>query len=65
MVREQAHDAAVHRRLVRLHVGADAPGVILDLAHRRVEGVADRDVDVLVRVVLPALAADGDLAPRR
>jgi hypothetical protein len=47
---------------VGLHVAPLAADVILDLARGSVEGVANGNVDVLVRVVLLRLAAHDELA---
>jgi hypothetical protein len=42
----------VQRRLMRLSLAAALAYVVLEPTHRGVEGIADRDVDVFVGVVL-------------
>jgi hypothetical protein len=53
---------ALARHHVGLHVSPLAADVIFDLARGSVEGVANGNVDVLVRVVLSRLAAHDELA---
>jgi hypothetical protein len=38
--------------------------VVLQLSHASIEGIADRDVHVLVRVISYALATDDELGAR-
>ena len=65
---------AVPRHLVRLHLAAALAHAVFELAHRSIEGVADADLDVLVRVVarsgmrhrqLPAGRVDLDPDPEQ
>lgn len=60
---ERAH-LAVAGLLVRLDLALLVAGQVLELALHRVEGVADRDVDVGVGVVLVGLAAGDQLVAR-
>jgi hypothetical protein len=62
---EPRHAALEPRCLVGLHVAAKLLGMGLQAALGGVEGVAHRDVDVLVGMVHRPLVADHDLAPRR
>ena len=58
---EQARHLAVRRHRVGLDLAADLARVVFELARRRVEGVADGHVDVLVGVVPGAGVVDHDL----
>jgi hypothetical protein len=55
----------VQRRFVSLHGAAALAGMILELARRRIEGVAHRDVNVLMRVIFRRFAVDHELAAAR
>ena len=50
---------------VRLHVAARNAEVFVKLAARRLEGVAHRDMGILMRVILPWLTPHHDGAPRQ
>jgi hypothetical protein len=51
---EQAHHLAMRRDFMGLDLVAPNAGVVLELAARRVEGIADRHVNVAVRRVFAA-----------
>ena len=61
LVGEQARHLAVGRHLVGLDLAADLARMVLEAPRRRVEGVADRHVDILVGVVLGPRVVDHDL----
>ena len=63
-LRVESDDATLGGWLVCLDAAAHLARVVFDLALRRVEGVADRDIDVLVRVVRGRLATHDELAAR-
>src|SRR5712691_8446323 len=61
-VGQQARDPAVIGNRVRLRLAAAPPHMVFQEAARRVKGVADRNIRILVRVVRAGLAPDDDLA---
>ncbi len=60
---KQLDDFAVIHGFVGLGLAAGASKMVLELAAHGIEGVADRDVGVLVRVVLGWITFDDDLTP--
>src|SRR5215471_11713738 len=58
---EQAGDPPVLGNRVQLHLAAPLANMIFEHPAGGVEGVADRDVDILMRLVRRRIAADGDL----
>src|SRR5665213_98184 len=61
---EKTGYAPVVRRLMGLDVASHGAGVVLELAARRVEGIADGDENVLMRMVFGRIALDDDLSSR-
>ena len=61
VVRVQLDDGAMRRGLVILDLAADLARVILELPVGGIEGIANRDIHVLVGMVLAGCAADHDL----
>ena len=49
---------------MRLDVAAHLPGLILEPPHGGVEGIADRDIDILMRVVDGLRPIDHHVLPR-
>src|SRR5512135_1181007 len=60
-LREEPGDAGVGGRLVGLDPPPPAAGIVLQLAPRLVERVANRDVDVTISGMFARLALDRDL----
>ena len=59
---EKACDPTVVRHRVMLHLASPLANMIFEQPAGGIESVADRDVDVLMRMVCRGIAADGDLA---
>src|SRR5271166_4565934 len=59
---EKACDPTVVRHRVLLHLASPLANMIFEQPAGGIESVADRDVDVLMRMVFRGIAADGDLA---
>src|SRR5512143_943334 len=57
---DETGNPAMQGNIVRLHVPAPAPDIVLELAPHGVEAVAHRDVDVLVGMVLGRIALHHD-----
>jgi len=49
---------------VHLDIPASLANVILEQPAGRIESIADRDIDILMRMVRRGITADHDLAPR-
>jgi len=64
VVGKQSDDAAVRLRLMGLGIDPQAAGIVFQLPARRIERVAHRDENVLVRVVLRRIAIDYDIVTR-
>ena len=60
---KETRDPPVVGHRVHLDIPASLANVLFEQPAGRVEGVADRDIDVLVRMVRRGIAADDDLAP--
>ena len=61
---EETRDAPMIGHRVQLDVAASLANVIFEQPARRVERVANGDIDILVRMVRLGITADHDLAPR-
>lgn len=61
---EESHDPPVVGHRVQLDVAASLANVIFEQPASCVERVADRDIDILMRMVRLGIAPDNDLAPR-
>src|SRR6201993_3953398 len=61
---EETRDAPMIGHRVHLDVAASLANVIFEQPSRRVERVANGDIDILVRMVRLGITADHDLAPR-
>jgi hypothetical protein len=61
---DDARDPAVGWNLMRLHVASLPPDMVLELTPYGVETIADRNVDVLVGVVLGRISLHDDLPAR-
>ena len=61
---EEACDPTVVGHRVQLHLASPLSKMIVEQPAGGIESVADRDVDVLMRMVYRGVAADGDLAAR-
>src|SRR5262249_19662378 len=59
---QEARDPSVVGHRMELHFAASLAPMILEQPASGIEGVADRDIDVLMRMVCGRIAADGDLA---
>src|SRR5512144_1399978 len=54
----------MHRSNVGLHVATRAPDMVFELPPRSIEGIANGDIDILVRMVQRPGMADEDVLPR-
>ena len=61
---EKACDPTVVRHRVQLNLAAPLANMIPEQSAGGIESVADRYVDILMRMVCRGIAADGDLAAR-
>src|SRR5271167_902448 len=61
---EEACDPTVVGHRVQLHLASPLPNMIFEQAAGGIESVADRDIDVLMRMVCRGIAADSDLLAR-
>ena len=64
IIREQADDGPDRRRSMRLDVASHFTGMVLQLALGCIEGIADRDVQVLIGVMFRRLPTHDDFAVR-
>jgi hypothetical protein len=56
----------MHRSNVTLHVAAHAPDMLFELPPRRIERIANGDIDILVRMVQrPGMADEHSPSPAR